>query len=680
MENLIRKRAMAIAFAMSMIMVAFLGLQVQADEPLPATINVTVTDTFAPADDGNAYTILDTFEWFIEGLAAPVNNSNITLELTIGPLPMVTLDVGDWNETRGGWVYELAPDSPAYVGDHQWMVEIANDTLAVNATGMITIWHPVLYNSDYTMPTLTEDTMWAWNLTEAFLPEMDEADAFLTFGVGPEGFPVDWTFTPITDADGYPWWQVTPPANFTGMAQVNVTAQDTNGNSANHMFDLNVAPVNDPPVIHGVIFEEMSYPPMWVNVTELLNVTGVDGNFSWVVELEIMEDQMGVNFTVNFTDLESDHMNISTEITDDIMDGIEVMWDSGMHQYNVTVDENLNGHFLVNYSIMDEGDLEAYVWILFTVEAVNDAPTGEWGTGYEMMINKKTGENVNVSVDNLMDVDGDDLTVIWKIDGTVVADWNMMYFLYNWSAAKIYNVSAYVTDGIETVEIGYFHVNVTVENTAPVIGEGGITGPAEEVKEGESFTLSVSATDGQGDDLTYTWTQNMDTSWEKTGASITVEDLEPGTYTFTVTVSDGTLSDTETFSVTIAEKEVEDDDPTMVIIIIVVVVLLVILLIIILVVMKGKKKEEEMHEESEPMGEEDMAVETGDMPMEEGYEQPMEESYEQPMEESYEQPPVEEPVMDEESMPPAEEEEPVVPEMPEQPPIPPQPEPPIPPQ
>jgi hypothetical protein len=297
-----------------------------------------------------------------------------------------------------------------------------------------------------------------------------------------------------------------------------------------------------------------------------------------------------------------------------------------------------------------------------------------------MMIDVFTGVNVNVSVANLADIDGDDLTVIWKIDGTVVADWNMMYFLYNWSAAKIYNVSAYVTDGIETVEIGYFHVNVTVENTAPVIGEGGITGPAEEVKEGESFTLSVSATDGQGDDLTYTWTQNMDTSWEKTGASITVEDLEPGTYTFTVTVSDGTLSDTETFSVTIAEKEVEDDDPTMVIIIIVVVVLLVILLIIILVVMKGKKKEEEMHEESEPMGEEDMAVETGDMPMEEGYEQPMEESYEQPMEESYEQPPVEEPVMDEESMPPAEEEEPVVPEMPEQPPIPPQPEPPIPPQ
>jgi hypothetical protein len=359
------------------------------------------------------------------------------------------------------------------------------------------------------------------------------------------------------------------------------------------------------------------------------------------------------------------------------------MWDSVLHQYNVTIDENLNGHFLVNYSIMDEGGLDAYVWILFTVEAVNDAPTGEWGTGYAAMINKKTGENVNVSVDNLMDVDGDDLTVSWKIDGTLVTGWNMDYFLYNWSTAKIYNVSAYVSDGIETVEIGYFHVNVTIANTAPVINK--IEGPTEEVKDGDSFTLEANVTDDQ-DTLTVTWTRTGDTTWEKIGNPITVTDLEPGTYTFTATVEDpygGTA--TQTFSVTIAEKAEDTDDNTMIIIIIVVVILLVILLVIILVVMKGKKKEEEIPEESEPMGEEDMGVETGDMPMEEGYEQPVDEGYEQPMEEGYEQPveepveePVKEPVVDE-SMPPAPE-EPVAPEVPEQPPIPPQPEPPMPPQ
>lgn len=721
MENLLRKRAMAITIAMAMIMVAFLGIQVQAEDNLPDPIGVTVTDTFEPANDGNAYALLDTFEWFIP--RSGLNRSNVSVQFTLGSAVDMDLNDGEdyFNETLDGWFYNLMEPAAGLVGDHDWKVEISNGTEAVNETGMITIWHPVLYVDTYMMETLEEDTMYAWNLTEAFLPEMDQADAFLTFGVGSEGFPEGWTFNPITDEDGYPWWEVTPPENFSGMAQVNVTATDSNGNTAYHMFDLDVSPVNDAPVIHEVIFEEMSYMPEWVNVTELLNVTGVEGNFSWLVELELEEDQMGVNFTVNFTDLETDHMNLSTDINDDIMDGIEIEWDSALHQYNVTIDENLNGHFLVNYSVMDD-DLtnpkDAYVWILFTVEAVNDPPTGEWGTGYADRIDVFTGEEVNVSVANLNDVDGDDLTVIWEIDGEEVTGWNEEYFLYNWSTAGVYNVTAHVSDGTATVEIGYFHVNVTVENTAPTIS-GDITGPVEEVEEGESFDLSVSASDEQGDDLTYTWTHNQNTDWEMTGETITVTDLEPGTYTFTVTVEDPEgLSATQTFSVTIAEKEEDDDDMTVVIIIIVVIVLLVILLIIILVVMKGKKKEEEEMPETPEMGEGmpeegGEGVEGGEMPME-GYEQPMgeqpmeqqmpeqpeqpmgEQPMEQQMPEQPEQPMGEEPMeqqmpeqpMPEQPQPPAPEqpaapqqpEQPVPPQAPQQPPVPPQPQPPQPPE
>jgi hypothetical protein len=348
------------------------------------------------------------------------------------------------------------------------------------------------------------------------------------------------------------------------------------------------------------------------------------------------------------------------------------------NNYTITGDMDEFGMFWGNITVTD-GDLWDLVYIYLTIENVNDAPTGEWGTGYAAMIDKKTGEEVNVSVANLMDVDGDDLTVIWKIDGTVVTGWNMEYFVYNWSTAKIYNVSAYVSDGIETVEIGYFHVNVTISNMDPVIED--IEGPTDEVKEGDPFTLIINVSDDQ-DTYIITWTRTGDPNWNQTGKEITISNLEPGTYTFTATVVDpyGKTA-TQTYSVTIVEKAADGDDNTMVIIIIVVVILLVILLVIILVVMKGKKKEEEIPEESEPMGEEDMAVETGDMPMEEGYEQPVEEPIE---EEGYEQP-VEEPVEEsyeepvDESMPPAPE-EPVAPEVPAQPPIPPQPEPPIPPQ
>jgi hypothetical protein len=707
MENLIRKRAMAITIATAMIMVAFLGLQVQAEDNLPDPIGVTVTDTFEPANDGNAYALLDTFEWFIP--RSGLNRSNVSVQFTLGSAVDMDLNVGEdyFNETLDGWFYHLVEPGAALVGDHDWRVEISNATEAVNETGMITIWHPVILNSAFTLPTFYEDETTAWNITDTWLPMMDQADSYLTFGF-PDGVPAGWDFTPVMDGN-YTHWHVTPPANFTGWQHVNVSAEDTNGGDAGfayNVFNLTVMEVNDAPVINEVLFEDMAYMPEWINVTELLNVTGVEGNFSWLVELEIDEDQMGVNFTVNVTDLETDHMNITTEINDDITEGIEVEWISDLHQYNVTIDENLNGHFLVNYSVMDDDDtdqMDAYVWILFTVAPVNDAPMGEFGTGYAEMIDKKTGEEVNVSVTGLSDVDGDDLTVIWKIDGTDVADWNEEYFINTWDAAGVYNVSAHVTDGTETVEIGYFIVTVTVANTAPTIS-GDITGPTEEVEEGKEFKLSVSASDAEGDDLTYTWTHNKDTNWEKTGNEITITDLEPNDYTFTVTVEDPSgETATKTFSVTIAEKEEEDDNMTVIIIIVVVIVLLVILLVIILVVMKGKKKEEEIPETPESMGEEmpeeGMGVEGGDMPMEgyeqpveqpvEGYEQPVE-GYEQPMEQPMaEQPPVEQPIAEQEPIeqpvpeqPPEQpvQEQPVPPEAPQQPPVPPQPQPPQPPQ
>lgn len=703
MENLLRKRAMAITIAMAMIMVAFLGMTVYAEEEPPLDKpTVTVTDTFAPDNDMNAY-VGDTFHFTVDGYGTGHNNENISVEIVIGPLPAETMD---WNATEMVWEYNFTPDE-AHVGTH--MVNVTVEDMN-NATNMnytddmsITVWEAPSVKDPYTLPVFNEDMTTTWNVSDMFEPEMDVLGNMLTIGVGSEGFPAGWTFTPI-DHMGYTHWNVTPPENFSSWQHVNVTAADTNGVMAYEMFNISVVGVNDAPVIHEVLFEDMSYMPEWVNVTELLNVTGVEGNFSWLVELELEEDQMGVNFTVNFTDLETDHMNLSTDINDDIMDGIEIEWDSALHQYNVSIDENLNGHFLVNYSVMDD-DLtnpkDAYVWILFTVEAVNDPPTGEWGTGYADRIDVFTGEEVNVSVANLNDVDGDDLTVIWEIDGEEVTGWNEEYFLYNWSTAGVYNVTAHVSDGTATVEIGYFHVNVTVENTAPTIS-GDITGPVEEVEEGESFDLSVSASDEQGDDLTYTWTHNQNTDWEMTGETITVTDLEPGTYTFTVTVEDPEgLSATQTFSVTIAEEEEDDDDMTVVIIIIVVIVLLVILLIIILVVMKGKKKEEEEMPETPEMGEGmpeegGEGVEGGEMPME-GYEQPMgEQPMEQQMPEQPEQPMGEEPMeqqmpeqpMPEQPQPPAPEqpaapqqpEQPVPPQAPQQPPVPPQPQPPQPPE
>ena len=104
-----KQRAMVMFFALALAMVGFLGLAIGDPEPPLTAPNVTIEDTFAPADDKNAY-VGDTFMFMVEGYSAPHNNSNITVEITIGPL---STDTMTWNATKARRASDLASDSGA---------------------------------------------------------------------------------------------------------------------------------------------------------------------------------------------------------------------------------------------------------------------------------------------------------------------------------------------------------------------------------------------------------------------------------------------------------------------------------------------------------------------------------------------------------------------------------------
>ncbi len=112
-----------------------------------------------------------------------------------------------------------------------------------------------------------------------------------------------------------------------------------------------------------------------------------------------------------------------------------------------------------------------------------------------------------------------------------------------------------------------------------------------EIKEGDPVTLSALATDVE-DDLTYTWSNNVDDqTW--TGENWTLTDLEPGTYIFTVSVTDG-VNDPVTYDVTVVvEKKDEPAKSNLFVIILIVIVVLVIIGAIVFFVMKSKGEEEE---------------------------------------------------------------------------------------
>jgi hypothetical protein len=275
---------------------------------------------------------------------------------------------------------------------------------------------------------------------------------------------------------------------------------------------------------------------------------------------------------------------------------------------------------------VSDGTLTASVMVHLIIAAVNDAPT--FVESLEATYAKKTGEELNVTITSVSDIDADAVTVTWYIDGTAVADWNHLYFVKTWTAAGTYNVSAKISDGTATVDVGYFHVTVTVANTAPVINETTSTPKTVEIKEGDSYKLTVKASDAQQTTgLKFLWKQDKDTTWNATTQDVELKDLKlkAGTYKFTVTVTDdGSLSDTYEITVTVKEKE-DDGGITTIIIIVIAIIAILAILIILFFVLRGGKEEEETPAaegdvpapEEQPVGEEAPAEETSEVPVEE---------------------------------------------------------------
>ena len=236
----------------------------------------------------------------------------------------------------------------------------------------------------------------------------------------------------------------------------------------------------------------------------------------------------------------------------------------------------------------------------------------------------KEGSSFELNV-TASDPDNEDLTYNWTHDQD--SEWFKMgqtITVEEDLAPGVYTFTVTITDPLGNTETAEVEVTINA-NSVPSIDSA--SADPETAEEGESVVLSVEATDEDGDELTYTWTRSDDAAWERTGSSVTLEDLEPGDYTFTVTVTDGMDETSQDITVTVEE---EDDGgfPIWVIAIIAVILLIVILVVIFLV--KGKGEEEEEPSTLEPETQEESAGYEEPM-MEQGYQPEPEMSQEQPL-------------------------------------------------
>ena len=113
------------------------------------------------------------------------------------------------------------------------------------------------------------------------------------------------------------------------------------------------------------------------------------------------------------------------------------------------------------------------------------------------------------------------------------------------------------TDEPSAVAQTTFTLTVNAVNDAPVVE---LAETHLYVREGQVPTLSATASDLDGDELTYEWT-GPGTIESANSASTKVSGLVAGDYVYTVTVSDGTTTVEQSLQLSVTEApEVDDSD------------------------------------------------------------------------------------------------------------------------
>jgi hypothetical protein len=165
-----------------------------------------------------------------------------------------------------------------------------------------------------------------------------------------------------------------------------------------------------------------------------------------------------------------------------------------------------------------------------------------------------TSVTLSLSSDDNVGVTGYYLSTILTTPLASNPDWVSVTPAINFNADVPYTLSS--GDGTKTVYVWYkdaagnvsnaYSDSITLianSNVAPVLDPiADIT-----VNEGATITLSPTATDPDGNDLTYTYTGWM------TSSSYTTNSNDVGTHTVTVTVSDGSQTDSQDVTITVTD-------------------------------------------------------------------------------------------------------------------------------
>ena len=277
---------------------------------------------------------------------------------------------------------------------------------------------------------------------------------------------------------------------------------------------------------------------------------------------------IGAVFAATDVDVPANTLSYTLSGTDAASFGI--VSTSGQLQTKAALDHETKASYTVTVSVSD-GTLSDSITVTISVSDVNEAPSFATATATRSVAeNTATGTNIGAAVAAIdPDVPADTLT--YTLGGTDAASFSIVSTsgqlqiksVLDHETKDSYSVTVSVSDGTLTDSIT---VTITVSdvNEAPVFTEG--TTATRSIAENTAADANIggvfAATDPDGDTLSWTLGGTDASSFSIVGTSGQLRtkaalDYETKTsYTVTVTVSDGTLSDS--IAVTISVTDVNE--------------------------------------------------------------------------------------------------------------------------